>query len=97
MPINSQQPEKVPDHATVPRDPFVDSIQSVSRQNSLPFWLGRSWIPAETEYPTDDEDGRGFFGLKHSTPQVLVYDWAQKSLNIQPLDIYQYPNSSVGT
>lgn len=96
MPINSQQSEKDPDHATAPRDPFVDSIQSVSRQNSLPFWLDRSWIPAESEYPTDDEDRRGLFGIKNSTPQVLVYDWAHKALNIKPLDIYKYPNSSDG-
>lgn len=96
MLINSQQPEKEPDHATAPRDPFVDSIQSVSRQNSLPFWLDRSWIPAESEYPTDDEEGRGLFGIIHSTPQVLVYDWARKALNIEPLDIYKYPSNSDG-
>lgn len=82
---------------TAPKDPFVDSIGPVSRQNSLPFWLDRSWIPAESEYPTDDEDGRGLFGIRHSTPQVLVYDWAQKALDIKPLDTYKYPNSSEGT
>ncbi|KAH8757272.1 hypothetical protein F5883DRAFT_568495 [Diaporthe sp. PMI_573] len=94
MPINSPELEEVPDSVTVAKDPFVDSIGSVSRQNSLPFWLDRSWIPAESEYPTDDEDGRGLFGIRHSTPQVLVYDWAQKALNIKPLDAYKYPNSA---
>lgn len=96
MPIESQQPEKVPDLAKTPKDPFEDSIQSVSRQNSLPFWLDRSWIPAESEYPTDDEDGSGLFGIRQSSPQVLVYDWGQKALDIKPLDTYKYPNSSDG-
>lgn len=97
MPINSQRLEEVLDPVTTPKDPFKDSIGSVSRQDSLPFWLDRSWIPAESEYPTDDEDGRGLFGIRHSTPQVLVYDWAQKALDIKPLDTYRYPNSSEGT
>lgn len=97
MPFHSQQPEKIPDHALPPKDPFVDSIQSVSRQNSLPFWLDRSWIPAETEYPTDDEDGKGLLGFRYSTPRVLVYDWAQKALDIRPLDAYKYPNGSDST
>ena len=97
MPFDSHQPEKVPDSVIAPSDPFRDSIQSVSRQNSLPFWLDRSWIPAESEYPTDDEDGRGLFGIRHSSPRVLVYDWEQKTLQIRPLDTYKYPNSSDST
>lgn len=97
MPINSQRLEQVLDPVTPPKDPFVDSIASVSRQNSLPFWLDRSWIPAESEYPTDDEDGRGLFGIRHSTPQVLVYDWEQKALDIKPLETYKYPNTPEGT
>lgn len=97
MPLGPQHPEKVPDTATVPKDPFIDSIGSVSRQNSLPLWLDRSWIPAESEYPTDDEDGRALFGIRHPTPRVLVYDWAQKALDIKLLDLCKYPNSSQGT
>lgn len=97
MPFDPQHLGEELDSVTDRKDPFVDSsIGSVSRQHSLPFWLDRSWIPAESEYPTDDEDGRGLFGTGYSTPQVLVYDWEQKALNVKPLDTYKYPNSSHG-
>jgi len=55
-------------------NPFEGSDPSISPRSSFPFWSGRQWIPAESEYPTDWPVDPGCFGFGRGPMEVVVFD-----------------------
>lgn len=70
-------------------NPFSDgkvlTDSTALARESFPFWLDREWIPAEQDYPEDDDTGVGLLCFNsNSATRALVYDCETKRFELQP-------------